>query len=187
MIELLDPTREAVGAEPTYADRPKSLQGVRVGLIENTKFNSDNILRRIGEILVKKHGAASYKIYSKRYSSVPAHEEILHDIQANCDVMVAGIGDCGSCSSGTVLDGILLEMRNIPSASIITHLFENTGKAMAKQWSDPNYRFLIMEHPIANLPDELLQQRAEHITPQVVELLLNDPKVLKQKGGRNGH
>lgn len=179
MMELMDPTREAAGTEPTYADRPASLKGKRIGLVQNTKFNSDNILKRIGDILVRDHGAASYKMYNKRYSSVPAHDEIIRDIVQNCDVMVAGVGDCGSCSSGSVLDGILLEMKNIPSASIITHLFENTGRAMAKQWSIPKYQFLIMEHPIANLPDDLLQQRAEHIAPQVVEMLLGDPRKVR--------
>lgn len=176
MIEILDPTREAAGSDAAYAKRTGSLQGVRVGLIENTKYNSDNILKRVGEILIRDYGAASYKLYRKRYSSVPAHEEIIQELVEECDVMVAGVGDCGSCSSGSVLDGILLEMRNIPSASIITHLFENTGRAMAKQWGIPDYRFLIMEHPIANLPDELLQQRAEHIAPQVAEMLLKMPQ-----------
>lgn len=175
MMELLDPTREAAGTAPSYADRPRSLKGARVGMIENTKFNSDDILKRIGEILIRDHGAASYKLYHKRYSSVPAHDEIIQDLVSNCDVMVAGVGDCGSCSSGTVLDGILLEMRNIPSASIITHLFENTGRAMAKQWGNKDYRFLIMEHPIANLPDDLLQDRAERIVPEIVEVLLSQP------------
>ncbi|MBN9426947.1 MAG: hypothetical protein J0H09_10615 [Burkholderiales bacterium] len=180
MIELMDPTREIEGGQAAYAPRPASLAGKRVALIENTKYNSDNILKRIGDLLVRDYGAASYKIYRKRYSSVPAHEEILRDVQENCDVMVAGVGDCGSCSSGSVLDGILLEMRNIPSASIITHLFKNTGRAMARQWGDPDYRFLIMEHPIANLPDDLLQQRAETIVGQVVELLLTDPIELRK-------
>jgi hypothetical protein len=175
MMELLDPTREAEGSAPTYAERPRSLKGARVGLIENTKFNSDDILKRIGEILIRDHGAASYKLYHKRYSSVPAHDEIIQDLVKNCDVMVAGVGDCGSCSSGSVLDGILLEMRNIPSASIITHLFENTGRAMAKQWGNKDYRFLIMEHPIANLPEDLLQDRAERIVPEIVEVLLSQP------------
>lgn len=176
MMQVLDPTREAAGAEPIYASRPASLEGKRVALIENTKYNSADILERIGKILMRDHGAASYKIYHKRYSSVPAHDEIIRDVVANCDVMVAGIGDCGSCSSGTVLDGILLEMKNIPSASIITHLFLNTGRAMAKQWRNPDYRYLVMEHPIANLPEDLLQQRAELIAPQVVDVLLGDPR-----------
>ncbi|MGI4815443.1 MAG: UGSC family (seleno)protein [Janthinobacterium lividum] len=176
MMQLLDPTREASNADAIYAERPASLAGKRVGLIENTKYNSDNILKRIGEILIRDYGAASYKIYRKRYSSVPAHDEIIRQLLEECDVMVAGVGDCGSCSSGSVLDGILLEMRNIPSASIITHLFINTGQAMTKQWGIPDYQFLVMEHPIANLPDELLQQRAELIAPQVVEMLLHVQK-----------
>lgn len=186
MIELLDPTREAAGTEPVYAERPKSLDGLRIGLVDNTKFNSDVILQRIGDVLVSKHGAASYKLYRKRWPSVPVTEEMLHDIRTNCDVMVAGVGDCGSCSSGTVLDGILLEMRNVPSASIITHLFVNTSKAMSKQWGDPTYPFLVMEHPIANLSDEALDQRVDAIVPQIVELLLTDPKLVKE-GKRNVH
>ena len=131
---------------------------------------------RTQAILIRDYGAASYKLYRKRYSSVPAHEEIIQDLVENCDVMVAGVGDCGSCSSGTVLDGILLEMKNIPSATIITNLFVNTGRAMARQWRNPDYRYLVMEHPIANLPDDLLQQRAELIAPQVVDVLLSDPR-----------
>ncbi len=186
MMELLDPTREDAGAEPIYAVRPKALTGLRIGLVENTKFNSDVILRLIGDTLISKYGAASYKLYRKRWPSVPVTEEMIHEIQANCDVMVAGVGDCGSCSSGTVLDGILMEMRNIPSASIITHLFVNTSKAMSKQWGDPKYPFLVMEHPIANLPNELLQQRVDAIVPKIVELLLGDPKVLKESM-RNAH
>ena len=93
MIELLDPTREAATTEAVYADRPANLSGKRIGLIENTKYNSDNVLKRIGDILIRDHGAASYKVYRKRYSSVPAHEEIIRDLVKECDVMVAGIGD----------------------------------------------------------------------------------------------
>jgi hypothetical protein len=51
MIELLDPTMEAVAQSVAYAPRPGSLEGKRVALIENTKFNSDRLLERIGEIL----------------------------------------------------------------------------------------------------------------------------------------
>ena len=114
MIELLDPTREIGSGEMNYAPRPDSLRGKRVGLIENTKYNSDRVLEFIGEILREEYGVESTKMYHKRYSSVPAHEEIIRDLTKNCDLMIAGVGDCGSCSSGSVLDGILLEKENIP-------------------------------------------------------------------------
>ena len=52
-----------------------------------------------------------------------------------------------------MLDGIVLEKAGVPSASIVTDVFELTGRAMAEQWGVPTYRFLIMPHPIANLTE----------------------------------
>ncbi len=93
MTELLDPTTGAVTQPIAYVPRPRSLQGKRVALIENTKFNSDKLLQKIGDILVKEYGAGSTKMFRKRNSSVPAHEEIVTEITRSCDVAVAGVGD----------------------------------------------------------------------------------------------
>ncbi len=71
-----------------------------------------------------------------------------------------------------MLDGILLEKAGVPSASIVTDVFEVTGRAMAEQWGLPYYRFLVMPHPIANLSEAELDQRAREIAPEVVKLLL---------------
>ncbi len=93
MIELLDPKVEAKTAPIAYVDRPRSLQGKRIGLIENTKYNSDALLARIGDILKSEYGAAEWKMFRKHNSSVPAHEEIVREIRKTCDVAVAGVGD----------------------------------------------------------------------------------------------
>ena len=71
-----------------------------------------------------------------------------------------------------MLDGILLEKARVPSASIVTDVFEATGRAMAVQWGLPHYKFLMMPHPIANLTEAQLDQRAREILPEVVKLLL---------------
>jgi hypothetical protein len=71
-----------------------------------------------------------------------------------------------------VLDGILLEKTGIPSASIVTDVFEKTGRAMAEQWGLPRYKFLAMPHPIANLSEADLDRRAREIVPDIVKLLL---------------
>lgn len=60
----------------------------------------------------------------------------------------------------------------MPSASIITDVFNVTGRAMANSWGLKNFRFLSMPHPIANLTDDQLDQRARDIVPEVVRLLL---------------
>jgi hypothetical protein len=43
---------------------------------------------------------------------------------------------------------------------------------MAQAWGLPNYKFLSVQHPIANLTEDELDQRARTIVPQIVQLLL---------------
>jgi hypothetical protein len=93
MIEILDPTTQAATQTIAWAPRPGSLEGKRVALIENTKFNSDRLLQKIGDILVKEYGAAGTRMFRKKNSSVPAHETIIEEVRKTRDVMVAGIGD----------------------------------------------------------------------------------------------
>ncbi len=72
-----------------------------------------------------------------------------------------------------MLDGILFEKQGVPAAAIVTDLFEQTGRAMAEAWGVPRYRFLVMPHPIANLTEAELDQRAREVAPEVVKLLLH--------------
>jgi hypothetical protein len=71
-----------------------------------------------------------------------------------------------------VLDGIVFEKHGVPAVSIVTDVFEATGRAMAQAWGLSNYKFLSMPHPIGNLTEQELDQRARDIVPQVVQLLL---------------
>ena len=70
-----------------------------------------------------------------------------------------------------MLDGILLEKAGIPAVSIVTGPFRVTGEEMAKTWGVPEYRFLDMPHPIANLTDEALDAQADELMESVVSLL----------------
>jgi hypothetical protein len=92
-FEILDPTVEPRRQPLTYVPRPDSLKGKRIGLVENTKFNSDKLLQKIGEILKQEYGAAEARMWRKHNSSVPAHQAIIDDAKRTVDVVVAGIGD----------------------------------------------------------------------------------------------
>jgi hypothetical protein len=73
--------------------RPDSLKGKRIGLVENTKFNSDKLLRKIGDILKTEYGATETRMWRKHNAGVPAHQEILDEAARSVDAVVAGIGD----------------------------------------------------------------------------------------------
>ena len=75
-----------------------------------------------------------------------------------------------------MLDSILLEREGIPAISIVTDAFIETGNIMASNWGIPGFRFLSVPHPIANLNDEELDQRANDVVNEVVELLKKGQK-----------
>ena len=64
-----------------------------------------------------------------------------------------------------------MEKAGIPAISIVTDAFVETGHVMAVNWGVPEFRFVSTSHPIANLSDAELEQRANGILDDVVQLL----------------
>lgn len=92
-IQIYDPTTEVAARRVAYAPRPRSLAGLSIGLVDNTKHNSDQLLMRIAGILEREHGAKTHMIRRKKSAGAAPHPEIVEELKANCDVIVAGIGD----------------------------------------------------------------------------------------------
>ena len=92
-IQIYDPTTEVSARQMNFAPRPKSLEGLRLGLVDNTKHNSDQLLLRIAKILEREHGAKAHVIRKKKSAGAAPHAEIIEEYKANCDVIVAGVGD----------------------------------------------------------------------------------------------
>lgn len=92
-IQIYDPTTEVAARHIAFVPRPKSLEGMRIGLIDNTKHNSDQLLLRIASILEREHGAKTHVIRRKKSAGAAPHAEMVEEYKANCDVIVAGVGD----------------------------------------------------------------------------------------------
>jgi hypothetical protein len=70
-----------------------------------------------------------------------------------------------------VHDGIEIERRGKPAAVILTDRFTVTGKAMAAVAGLTDYPFLTALHPLSNLSDEEIYDRAAAVVPSVIQLL----------------
>ena len=92
-VQILDPTTQVNPRRIAYASRPGTLEGLTIGLIDNTKHNSDQLLLRIANILEEKHGAKAHLIRKKTSSGAAPHAEIIEAYKGTCDVIVAGVGD----------------------------------------------------------------------------------------------
>lgn len=65
-----------------------------------------------------------------------------------------------------------MERLGLPTASIITHVFNNTAKAMTRMMGVPEYEYAVAPHPLSSLSDAECTARAEALLPDVERILL---------------
>ena len=93
-IRLVNPK----GTElPTTAfrmnDRSGGLSGKRLGLMENSKANSDKLLHELGNILNERHGFSEVRYYAKHHASLPAKQDVIDSVLGEVDYLITGVGD----------------------------------------------------------------------------------------------
>lgn len=66
---------------------------------------------------------------------------------------------------------MILEKAGIPAIPVITAAFESTAREMAGLWGVPDFRFVVMPHPLASLTAEQIEQRAGELLERVLDLL----------------
>ena len=103
--------------------------------------------------------------------AAPAPEDLVKEMAAGCDVIITGIGDCGSCSASAVADGIAFEAAGLPTAAICSDAFRVTADAMAELRGAPAYRYATTPHPVAVLTPDQVKERAAEVLEDVVALI----------------
>jgi len=68
-------------------------------------------------------------------------------------------------------DGIDIDHRGKPAAVVCTEPFIPTAQAIADIRGLPDYRFVVLKHPLGSLNDDELKQRARDAVPQVIRIL----------------
>jgi hypothetical protein len=174
---ILDPTGRTNLKRQTFAPRPASLAGATVGLLENTKQNAALFLQELGRLLQERHGVSGLVLRTKKVFALQVSEELLKELTEQCDVLITGVGDCGSCSASAVADGIAFESVGIPAAVICSEAFVMSADAMAKVQGVQGYQYATTGHPVASLTAGQVRERAEQVLPEVVALLLGQRAV----------
>jgi hypothetical protein len=172
---IIDPTAgPAARPQPgqaVLAPRPESLAGLRLGLLANIKRNAEQFLSEVGSLLAEQYGTTTAVVRKKPDITATAPQQMLDELSAGCDIVVIGVGDCGSCSASAVADGILLEQAGVPAVVICSDAFKVSADAMADLRGAPGYRYLTTPHPVASLTPDGVRDRAAAAIGGIVGLL----------------
>lgn len=91
-MDILDPTIATAREHIEYIPRPKSLKGLRIGLIENTKKNSEAVLRKVAEKLEAAYGM-KLEVLVHKPQRAPLKDAQVAELKGRTDFAVIGVGD----------------------------------------------------------------------------------------------
>src|SRR5215510_11189638 len=90
---VFDP-RGVVEIEPlALAGRAAALNGLRLGVLDNTKWNANRLLRKTAARLQDEYSFSVVNYYRKESFSKDANPALIDTIAANNDLVLTAIGD----------------------------------------------------------------------------------------------
>ena len=92
MLNILDPTIAPAREQIGYVPRPRSLKGLRVGLVENTKKNAEAVLRKVAEKLERLHGM-KVEVMVHKPQRAPLKDAQIAELKGRADFVITGVGD----------------------------------------------------------------------------------------------
>ncbi len=91
MTTVLDPTDESAPVVRERAQRPESLTGLTVGLLDISKPRGDVFLDRLEQRLTALD--AKVNRYAKPTFTKPAPVDLRHEIATSCDAVIEALAD----------------------------------------------------------------------------------------------
>ena len=91
MTTILDPTSELSVAARPRLERPKSLEGLRIGLLDIAKTKGDIFLDQVEQRLVER--GLEVRRYAKPTNTRPAPTELSQTIATEVDVVIEALSD----------------------------------------------------------------------------------------------
>ena len=150
------------------AERPQGLDGATIGIMHNCKPNGRELLSAIADLLCERFSIKEVVAPVRSEGIMLPSVAQLDDLAAKCDVVLSGLGDCGSCSACSLHVAIDFERRGVPAVAICTKPFLKSSQAMAARQGFEGYRFVMVEHPVSSLGPDEIRERAREALPQVL-------------------
>lgn len=92
-VPVFDPRGEVTLTPQTRAPRVANLEGLRLAVLDNSKWNAGNLLRRIVDELAPQAGLKEVRFYTKESFSRSATPELIETIARESDLALTAIGD----------------------------------------------------------------------------------------------
>jgi hypothetical protein len=165
-VAVFDPRGTVDAEEIPVAPRVATLAGLRLGVLDNSKWNANKLLRGASAVLAEAAPFAAISYYVKHSFSKDAAPELIDEIARASDLVLTAIGDCGSCTSACLRDAIALEQRGIPTATVITTEFVRETELTRRALGMTGLQVVVIDHPVSTITPAEVASRVAVIARQ---------------------
>jgi hypothetical protein len=152
------------------AARKTKLDGLRLGILDNSKWNANKLLRGAAAALGASFAFAAVNYYVKQSFSKDAAPELMERIARENDIALTAIGDCGSCCSCCIRDSVALEKLGIPSAAVVTTEFVRETELTRRALGMPDFAPVVIDHPVSSITQDEIDARVRQIEQQAEKI-----------------
>jgi hypothetical protein len=92
-------------------------------------------------------------------------------ILARADLAIAGLANCGSCTSWSVRDGLTAASRGLPTTVVATAHFESLAHLLAAEGGRPGLRVTVLPYPYSTLDEPTVREHARRSFTQLLDVL----------------
>lgn len=89
----------------------------------------------------------------------------------SADVLISGLGNCGSCTAWTIRDALTGLAHGISTVAVVTEQFLPLAKILAEDAHRPGLRICTLPYPLNNLPDDEIRDIARRFFPDALAVL----------------
>ena len=169
-VRFLNPVAGGLVEPNPYTLRADLSKPATVGLVINKIVQCDQFMAEIGRALATLRPQLELRSYETGTITY-ADAALMDRVAAECDLAVCAIGHCGSCTAGTVKDGIALVERGCPAVSLVTEVFWDQASALSRSLGWPDAPRVQLPYPIWGTGQAQMQQVAQHAAREIIDII----------------
>lgn len=169
-LTVLNPGVTERAEQFSLAPELAALENARIAFVDNSKVNADYFLSCVKPMLEEKFRARVGTTIRKLAPKDELTEAEVAEL-SKYDAVVQCFGDCGTSTSMTVADGVRLESRGVPTATVISTAFSGAARHQAAGRGMAQLPIVEIPHPMHSAPKSVVAERAQAVVTQLVQAL----------------
>jgi hypothetical protein len=157
---------------PTF-ELGRSISGVRVGIRTDGAWRSWRLIASVWDEYLRRDGATTTLVETGGMVGQTGANDRKHieELANGVECAIVGLGTCGSCTTFTIKDSVVVESKQKPVVAIVTEEFEVHGHNVATHLGHGDLKVLVLPYPLEARPEAELRAIADEFYPQVLALL----------------